>query len=215
MKTLLILVFALTLAACDKAGSTDGTKERATAQEEANKEVENRNLAEKSKKMEAELWKRYRFYVGVANEYTGDFKNKETNYKMKMTFNPTLSLIETDRVRNLSEIQEDINNLFLSAQVLISVPKDQDSFGCIFEQAKVDLVRGVIQLISNQCGNMYSIKFNDSSDLNSPHSDKVSQSIAHDLLEKKRIFVEFLSVEVRSRHTSKTFKVSLKKESGN
>jgi pyruvoyl-dependent arginine decarboxylase (PvlArgDC) len=215
MKTLLVLVFAWTLTACDKTGSTDGTKERATAQEEANKEVENRNLAEKAKKMEAELWRRNRFYVGLANDYTGDFKIKETNFKIKMTFNPTLNLVETDRVRTLQEIQEDINNLFLSAQVLISVPKDQDSFGCIFEQAKVDLNRGVIQLVSNQCGNMYSIKFNDSSEFNRPNIDKVSQSIAHELLEKKRNFVEFLSVDIRSRHTAKTFKVSLKKENGN
>lgn len=202
MKFLMILTLGLSLVACDKTNS-DGTYTRAKAESEAQKDTQNKNVDERAQKMERDLQKRFRFYNGVSNNYHGFFKINKNTYQMKVELFPSIHIIESNRIRTIEEIQDDMNNLFLNAQVVIW---DQSGSigakGCVFDKVKPDIMNGVIQLISNECPNRYIVYVGTS---------KSSQSEAQALLEGRQISAPKLQVSVSSQYNAQGYSVLLNK----
>ena len=202
-KILMTTVIGMGLIGCADQ-SMDKYKERAEyAQEGANK-AENKNIDERAHKMELDLQKRFRFYNGVSNNYVGLFKINGNDYQMRVEMFPSIHIIESDRIRTLEEIQDDMNNLHLNAQVVIwDKAGSIGAKGCVFTAVKPDIMNGVIQLSSTDCPNRYTIYVG---------NNKSSQSQATALREGKQKTAQALQTTVSSQHNPNGYSVSLRKK---
>lgn len=164
MRTLLTLLLGLSLIACDKKGSVDSTKERARAEEEANGEVQRKILAEKAKKMEDDLAVRHFFYQAMSGKYEGDLVTNDGNLKIRITLAPSIPPYFGDRVRELSEIESDLNNLYFHAQIVQWHPDSQMSaVGCRITGLKPNIETGLLTIASTDCPNLYLVYIGDES----------------------------------------------------
>lgn len=212
MKKLTFLVTALLiLTACDQKGSTESTKERAKAEQEAGTDVNNNNLAKKAEKMEEDLRKRYRFFAAIDYNYEGRFMIGKNNYKLKITLVPTLRLVETGRVRTLEEIQDDFNNLMLIAKTAVwDADNNRGIDGCVFDKVSPGYVNGNIELASSICANSFSIK------LTVPGTAKqdralVARKLADALFDGTESVIEYLHVDVSSKYNPEGYSTLVKK----
>lgn len=162
MNDLVRLLFSFTVCfsmiACDQKSSTDSTKQRATAEEDARKKVENDNLAEKAEKMENDLAERHYFYTALEGEYQGTVKVNKDTYNIKLNFARNIPPYTGDRVRQLSEIENDINNLFFHIQIVQWHSSDlSTAVGCRVSGIKPNMMDGQLIVTSTDCPNLYSI----------------------------------------------------------
>ena len=188
MKFLVLLVLVAGLSACDKKGTYDdakdraraeeearnesakeraraeeearneSAKERAKAEEEASRDVNSKAQAEKAAKMEAELTMRHRYYNALEGEYEGTLNADGDGYQIKFTFARSLPPYTGTRVRELSEIESDLNNLYFHIQVVQWHSADSASaVGCRFSELKPNFDRGSLVAASSECPNLYSI----------------------------------------------------------
>ena len=158
MRLLLSLFFIVGLAACDQKSSTDSTKERAAAEQEGASKVENDNLAKKAAAMEQDLAKRHNFYASIEGEYEGSMRVDHVTFKIKFTFARGIPPYTDSRVRQLSEIENDLNNLFFYMQVVQWHPDDQPTaVGCRISGLKPNMDDGTIAVASTDCPNLYTI----------------------------------------------------------
>ena len=158
MKYIFLLVLAVGLMACDQKGSKDDTKERATAEGEAERDVHAKALAEKAMKMEVDLANRHYFYNSVEGEYEGTLKAGQDSYKIKFALVRSLPPFTGNRVRELSEIENDLNNLYFHMQVVQWHPADEASaVGCRISGIRPNLDDGSLSAAASDCPNLYSV----------------------------------------------------------
>lgn len=160
VRILFSLGICLGIVACDQKSSTDSTKQRATAEEDAKKKVENDNLAEKAQKMESDLAERHYFYGALEGEYQGTIKVDKDTYNISITFTRSIPPFIGDRVRQLSEIENDLNNLFFNVLIVQWHPSDQKTgVPCRASGIKPNMTDGVVVVTpsSSDCSNQYSI----------------------------------------------------------
>lgn len=162
MRIFLTLLLGFSLLACDKKGSVDSTKERARAEEEANGEVQRKILAEKAKKMEDDLAIRHFFYQAMSGKYEGDLVTNDGNLRIRITLAPSIPPYFGDRVRELSEIEADLNNLYFHAQIVQWHPDSQMSaVGCRISGLKPNMESGLLMIASTDCPNLYLVYVGD------------------------------------------------------
>lgn len=159
MKTKIILMGLIALLmGCDQKGSSDSTKERAKAEQEANNEVENNNLAKKAEKMENDLANRHHFYGAAQGEYQGSVQVGDETYNIKFNIVQSIPPYTGDRVRQLSEIENDLNNLFFHIQIVQWHPDDAaTAVGCRVSEIKPDMQKGMMTIASSDCPNLYTV----------------------------------------------------------
>lgn len=159
MKSLLIGLMIITaLCACDGKGPRDGTIERATAEGEALRNVDNKNQAEKAAKMEADLTLRHKFYSALEGKYEGDIATDIGPYKIRVTLVPSILPYKGERTRQLSEIENDLNNLFFYVQVVQWHNSSKDTaVGCRISSVKPNMNDGYIVIGSSECPNLYQV----------------------------------------------------------
>lgn len=210
MRLFLLFVFAFGLAACDKKDSS-GTENHGKINREGELDAENRNLAERARLAEQDLRRRYRFYSGISNDFVGSFKINDNQYKMKMTFTPTLHVIDTDRVRTLEEIQYDLDNLYLNAQVVIwNEPNNIGTAGCVFEKVRPDIVSGELQLIANECPNRFVVTLT-VPNTNKKDRKKMAKFLAQALLDGQESEIGHLHTEVHSKFNPNGYEAILQR----
>lgn len=169
----LLCVLFLSAVGCDKKGSIDSTKERASAEQQAGKDVENKNQADKAGRMEAELSQRHKFYGALEGEYSGSLAVDNETYNIKLTFARSLPPYTGTRVRELSEIESDLNNLFLHMQVVQWHPADVGSaVGCRVSGIRPNMDEGAMIITSPDCPNLYSVLVSADGD----HNDKFQKA---------------------------------------
>lgn len=159
MKNFMFGLAALALfAGCDAKGPRDGTIERATAESEAQRDVENKNLIGKAAKMEADLTARHRFYSALEGKFEGNVMVDREAYKMRLVLLRSLPEFVGDRTRQLSEIESDLNNLFLNVQIVQWHPSDPDTaVGCRISQVRPNMNSGTITFTSTECPSAYTV----------------------------------------------------------
>ena len=175
MRLLISLFFIVGLAACDQKGSTDSTKERAAAEQEGANKAENDNLANKAEVMELDLAKRHNFYSSIEGEYEGSMSANQDTYMIKLNFVRSIPPYTGNRVRQLSEIENDLNNLYFHMQVVQWHPDDLSSaVGCRVTDLRPNMDTGTLVVASTDCPNLYTIMLSDGTD--SVLKDKISKS---------------------------------------
>lgn len=155
------LAFLSVLGACSK--NDDRMKEKAALESESSTtsqvRVENDNLAQKAEKMEKDLSSRHRFYQAAKGSYEGDISTNIGNFKIRITFTPSLSPIPVSRIRQLEEISSDLNNLSMSAQIIQWDPNNANSaVGCRMSGIKADIIKGELAVSTESCPNLYRVK---------------------------------------------------------
>lgn len=145
--------------ACDTK-SKDGTIERATAEQEAIRDVENNNQAKKAEKMEADLAARHRFYAAAEGKFEGDIDVDGDEYKMRVNLVRSIPPYKGERVRQLSEIESDLNNLYFNVQIVQWDGADTNTaVGCRLTQVRPNFSRGFITINSSECPSAYTLYF--------------------------------------------------------
>ena len=126
MKRYFLVMALLAITGCDKKSSTDGTKERVRAEQEAMREGEKDRAkkeqeavreseakvqAEKAEKMETELTLWHHYYSALEGQYMATFQSGGRTYKLQLFYIKNLPPFQGGRVRQLSEIENDKLNL--------------------------------------------------------------------------------------------------------
>lgn len=164
MKSIFYLIFcSLFLIGCNQ--NPDKLKEKADLEGEGQTKGQQRAEGERAALMEKDLATRQNFYQALSGIYEGELSGvdpsgKPLSLNVRLTFVPSLPPYKSDRVRALDEIIANINNLYLTVQVLQWDPVDQDSivFGCTYENVRPDLTKGIINLADAECQSLFNIK---------------------------------------------------------
>lgn len=169
--TFILFLFSLQ-SACDKTSSPEKAKARAAAEGEAQKEVENKNLSQKSQAMESELASRNKFYSALEGEYEGTIKISNQSYKIKLIFARSIPAYNGERTRQLSEIETELNSLYFNTKIVQWHPADLSSaVGCQITGSRPNMETGIMTLSSTECSNFYQIYFSE----NQPDDKALSQ----------------------------------------
>lgn len=156
MKNLVFITLAMALAltGCAEEDSNSQLKERAKIEEEGQLE----KVRERARQMESDLADRHYFYNALEGEYTGTLTVDNENYKIRFTFARSLPPYTGDRIRELSEIESDLNNLFFHMQVVQWHPEDVSSaVGCRVTDIRPNMDEGTFTIASSDCPNLYTV----------------------------------------------------------
>jgi hypothetical protein len=210
MKSLLIVFLCLGLIACDKKSSTDGTKQRAEAEQEGANRAENDNLAKKAIQMEEELTRRHFFYSSLEGEYQGSLQFSGETYLVKFSFAKSLPPYTGSRVRQLSEIEKDINNLHFFIQVVQWHPADESTaVGCRVSEIRPNMDEGTLTIASPDCPNLYNIMLSDGSKTKSQKGR--AKSVAQRVKDLSLRSVPYIVGKVQPSSNANRFSFSAKK----
>lgn len=175
--------------------SAEKLKDRAKAEEQANRDVNNENIDQRSQALEDELQRRFRFFSGVNHTYEGTMISNQTAFVVKIDLSPSLFPPRVSRPRSLEEVQFDLNNLSLHAVVNFIDKKSLTGIGgCTFASIKPDLRRGVIFLISDECPQTFYLELKDEA------LNESSEALASRLYAGELSRVDSFRVKAKSKH---------------
>lgn len=198
--------------ACDQKSSTENTKQRATAEEDARKKVENDNLAEKAEKMEKDLAERHYFYNALEGEYQGTVKVNKDTYNIKLNFVRSIPPFTGDRIRQLSEIENDLNNLFFHIQVVQWHPSDMaTAVGCRVSEIKPNMDDGALIITSADCPNLYSVYLAENFDRAVKDQKAEAKKIAEKLKQHQIQSIPILTGVIKPSSHAAQYSFSVKK----
>lgn len=159
MRNVLVLTMALIgLAACAEKDGDGRLREKAQIEQEGQSEVERKKIQERALKMEEDLADRHYFYNALEGEYIGTLNVEGEIYKIKFTYARSIPPYTGSRVRELSEIENDLNNLYFHMQVVQWHPDDPSSaVGCRVTGIKPNMDNGNFTVASSECPNLYAV----------------------------------------------------------
>lgn len=212
-KIIVLVMMLMTLSACDQKGSVDSTKQRAEAEQEVSRDVENKNQQEKSQKMEVDLSQRHYFYGAIEGQYQGTAQFGDLNYKIKFNIIRSVPPYSGNRTRQLSEIENDLNNLAFYIQVIQWHPDDETTaVGCRVSQIRPDMQTGIMTIASADCPNLYTLYLSDfvsaSAEPRAVPNEK-AKSTAEKIKNKEIKAVESLVGAIQPTSRANTFQFSV------
>lgn len=200
------------LLACDQKGSIESTKERAKAEEEANRDVENKNLAEKAQKMEADLALRHYYYSAIEGEYQGTVRIGTESYNLKMTLSRSIPPYIGSRVRELGEIEADLNNLYFNIQAVQWHPSGEEtSVGCPSTGIRPNMNDGTLFAFSNDCQSLYTVMLSPTANQTAKTRNEQAKALAAKIQKMSLSEVEFLVGTIQPSSIALKYNFSVKK----
>lgn len=136
---------------------------RVGAQEERAKDVKDEQPINSVEiKMEQDLNHSKRFIQSIEGKYTGEITVEGTMFEFSADIIPNIPIKYHNRVRNIDEINYEIQKIGLNINIKIKNPEVANSgVSCSVEDFKPDFDRGRIYIFSKSCNNIF--KFNISS----------------------------------------------------
>lgn len=160
IKFLFLTFLLLSLVACSD--GEEALKEQTGIQTKEEINAQNQNLQEWAEKLEVDLDKRRSFINAVEGEFEGEFSVKESTYMIRLLITPTIPDYDVDRTRTLAELEYELQNLNLNIQIMQWNPNSQlSAVGCVLQNIKPDLKKGIMNLISEGCSNTYQLFLSD------------------------------------------------------
>ena len=212
-KLLISLLMILTFVGCSD--GEEGLKEQTGIQTREEIQAQNQNLQEWAEKLEIDLGKRRAFISAVEGEFEGEFSVKESSYKIRLLVTPTIPDYDVDRTRTLAELEYELQNLNLNIQVMQWNPETNlSAVGCVLQNVKPDLKKGIMNLISEGCSNTYQLFLSEEQDddLNTFEDQRViSQSLelASQIKEGVINYIQGFKGKLRSSTNAMIYKFSL------
>ena len=156
IKLFFLTIMMFSLVACSD--GEEGLKEQTGIQTREEINAQNQNLQEWADKLEIDLDKRRAFISAVEGEFEGQFSVKESTYMIRLLITPTIPDYDVDRTRTLAELEYELQNLNLNIQIMQWNPNSQlSAVGCVLQNIKPDLKKGIMNLISEGCSNTYQL----------------------------------------------------------
>lgn len=156
------ILFTMSLALLTACGATEDeaakkTKERAAAEAAGTIDAEKKNQAEKAAQMEQDLAARHAYYRSMTGEFAGELTTSRAVRNISFNIFPSIPPYTGGRVRQLSEIEADLNNLFLFVQVKQWPKGSNNTVSCRIGGIRPNLSSGQISLASTECANVYQV----------------------------------------------------------
>ncbi|MDZ4660136.1 MAG: hypothetical protein SGJ18_00820 [Pseudomonadota bacterium] len=222
MKSLFyLLIVSAVIVGCSQ--NPDKLKEKADLEGEGQTKGQQRAEGERAAAMEKDLAIRQSFYQALSGIYEGDLSGVDSSGRpiklnVRLTFVPSLPPYKSDRVRAMDEVIADINNLFLTVQVLQWDPVDTESivFGCTYEKVRPDLTKGVINLAQADCQSLFNLRVFETDPAKPAPSeleiDAISGKISQEVLTAQRGSIPELIGVRQSVKTVSTLNLKVKKK---
>lgn len=214
MKSKLILMAFMLLSLIACGDGKEELKEQTGIQTEEEINAQNKNLQEWAEKLEVDLFKRRAFINAVEGEFEGVLAVKESTYLIRLLITPTIPDYDVDRTRTLAELEYELQNLNLNIQIMQWNPSSHlSAVGCVLQNIKPDLKKGILNLISEGCSNTYQLFLSQTSDdrLKAGDQDAMEQSLflANQIRNGFINHIQEFKGELRSSSNAKVFNFSL------
>lgn len=194
MKTIngILLLTMLGLVAC---GGDEKLVEKTQVQSQEAINIENQNIERWAARLNEDLQKQQKFIGAIEGEYQGQIISEGEVWNIKVRLVPTMPAFDHTRVRTLAELEYELQNQQVDAQILQWDPNLQiSSVGCIFEDIRPDFKRGRLDIVSESCPNTYQITLQDGD-----NDDRLLGAAVSNLIEEDRIdMVETLQGRLQS-----------------
>jgi len=212
IKLFLLMFIMLSVVACSD--GEEGLKEQVGIQTKEEISAQNQNLQEWAEKLEVDLDKRRTFINAVEGEFEGSFSVKETNYMIRLLITPTIPDYDVDRTRTLAELEYELQNLNLNIQIIQWNPESQlSAVGCVLQNIKPDLKKGIMNLISEGCSNTYQLFLsdepNDGEDIEDQDILMQSRDIASQIMNGAINYIQDFKGKLRSSTNAMIYNFSL------
>lgn len=186
--------------------------ERAEAEGRGANKADQDVLSEKAREMEADLTERQYFYGAIEGQYQGTTQVGDLTFNIKFTFARSVPPYFGSRVRQLSEIETDLNNLSFYVQVVQWHPDDMTSaVGCRVSQIRPNMLTGEIKISSTDCPNLYTVLLKDLTDDSSRLPQENAKNISKKLRDHEINRVDFLVGSIEPTSNASVFQFSVKK----
>jgi len=169
-------------------------------------------LNEKAREMEADLTNRQSFYGAIEGQYQGTTRVGEQTFNIKLTFARSVPPYFGSRVRQLSEIEADLNSLSFYVQVVQWHPEDMSSaVGCRVSQIRPDMQKGEMVISSPDCPNLYSVFLSDLLTENRGTPQEKARGVAEKLRNYEIQNVDSLIGSIEPTSNASVFQFAVKK----
>lgn len=187
-KVVIIILTCMSFIGCADQ-SVEKYKKRSEAEQEGVNKVENQNQATKAEAMEKDLAKKQLFYSALEGEYQGSMQIEGETYRIRFTFARSIPPYTGNRIRQLSEIENDINNLYFNMHVVQWHPADQStSVSCPVTGLRPNTDEGTFTISSPDCKNLYTIMI----------SEGGKNSFTDRIAKAKRIATKVKNLEIKT-----------------
>ncbi len=219
----LLFSVCFALIACDQKGSADGSRERAAAEQQGARDVNNENLTRLAKGMEDDLALRHHFFDAIEGDFSGSLKMEDDFYQININLVRSLPAYMGSRTRQLSEVESDLNGLYFL--VRISLSKFNSSLSSVFCHpiaVRPSFSTGVLTVASQDCANFYSLFLSEgplqreqlnskSFEENLKNQELGAQGLADKINSKAVHKVNFLRGTLKTPTSSKAYDLSVER----
>ena len=158
--TLLFLVTTI-ITGCSKGGDKR-LEEKADIQAQRDIQAINDNNNVIVEKLENDLNKRKQFIRSIQGEFEGKLTVEGTDYMMRLKITPTIPLEDNDRVRTIEEVNFEIQTLGMNINIKQWNPTvPLSAVTCTVQNYRPDIQKGLINIISENCKNLYEFYISD------------------------------------------------------
>jgi len=212
----IIFTIGIVLAGCGD--NTDRMKDRAQIEAEANArkqvDAESQYQTKRAEEMELDLARRQRYFDALSGTYEGTYEGLYGKpFRMKLILTSSLpAYVPPRRVRTLDEIENDLNNLFLTAQEVVWDEEIPMTVGCLYEKIRPDIRAGRIYLASEECKVSFNLFISDNPGLSNSEDeseDENSPGLASKVMEGVVNQIQSLRGTGQSIHASAPFRVEV------
>lgn len=164
MKTQFILLLGIALLASCSKGGDKRLEEKADIQAQRDIQAINVNNNEIVAKLENELNRKKQFIKSIEGEFQGKLAVDSTDYFMRLKITSTIPIEESHRTRTVEEVNYEIQNLRLNINIKQwnpSVPLS--AVTCTIQNYLPDIQKGLINIIAENCKNLYEFYISDNS----------------------------------------------------
>ncbi|HPI39421.1 MAG TPA: hypothetical protein PLJ21_01370 [Pseudobdellovibrionaceae bacterium] len=214
MSSSLVAIFLIGIAILAGCAQQDERKftDRAEAEGRGANKAGQEALNEKAHEMEVDLANRQNFYGAIEGQYQGTTQVGDQTYNIKFTFARSVPPFSGQRIRQLSEIEADLNNLSFYIQVVQWHPDDLTSaVGCRVSQIRPDMQKGEMIIASSDCPNLYAVLLNDITSDNLRTARDKSKNLADKISNHEIQNIDSLVGTIQPSANANVFSFSVKK----
>lgn len=166
-KVIFLLTLAVGLYGCgenkDEYLDSLGKQNEISSQQQI--QAERNEHERKAREMEKYLDERKVFIQALEGEFSGELNIDNNEFFISLEMIPSIPIEFYGRVRQLEEITYEIENLSLNLKVKMENPRVPNSASsCNIVNYKPDLSKGIINIISNECKNVFKFILSDTNE---------------------------------------------------
>lgn len=175
-----MVLASLCLVAC---GNDEKLVEKVHVQSQEAINVENQNLELWARRLNSDLVEQQKFIASIEGEYEGRILKEGELWRIKVRLIPTMPAYDHGRVRTLAELEYELQNQLLDAQIVHWDEALQiSSVGCVFEDIRPDFKRGRLNIVGTSCPNTYQVVLEDGDG-----ADRIFGADVSDLIRSDRL----------------------------